>query len=89
MVTYRKHVRNSLPLKGCPIVVNGLPISTASIGTMIQKPPMWSTQAAIMGIGPEITGKLILLAGGQGKNADFSDLYQPIAKYVKNTNSLW
>lgn len=42
-----------------------------------------SAQAAILGIGPEIAGKIVLLAGGQGKKADFSDLYQPIAKFVK------
>lgn len=42
-----------------------------------------SSQAALNGIGPEISGKLILLAGGQGKNADFSDLYEPVVKYVK------
>lgn len=42
-----------------------------------------SCLAAITGIGPEISGKLILLAGGQGKKADFSDLYNPIAKYVR------
>lgn len=42
-----------------------------------------SSQAAILGLGPEITGKLILLAGGQGKNADFKDLFEPVKKYVK------
>ncbi len=42
-----------------------------------------SAQAAIFGIGPEINGKLILLAGGQGKNADFSELYGAVQKYVK------
>lgn len=42
-----------------------------------------STQAAILGIGPEILGKIVLLAGGQGKNADFSELYRPVAKYVR------
>jgi UDP-N-acetylmuramoylalanine--D-glutamate ligase len=42
-----------------------------------------SSQAAILGIGPEIPGKMVLLAGGQGKNADFSDLYPAVAKYVK------
>jgi UDP-N-acetylmuramoylalanine--D-glutamate ligase len=42
-----------------------------------------SSRAAIIGIGSEIKGKLILLAGGQGKNADFSELYNPVEKYVK------
>ncbi len=42
-----------------------------------------STEAALSGIGPEINGKIVLLAGGQGKNADFSELYQSISQFVK------
>lgn len=42
-----------------------------------------SALAAIEGLGPEISGKLILLAGGLGKNADFSELFHPIAKFVR------
>jgi UDP-N-acetylmuramoylalanine--D-glutamate ligase len=42
-----------------------------------------SAQAAILGIGSQIAGKLVLLAGGQGKNARFSDLYDDVAKFVK------
>ncbi len=42
-----------------------------------------ATLAAIDGLGPEIKGKLILIAGGVGKNADFSPLISSIAKYVK------
>lgn len=42
-----------------------------------------SAEAAILGLGSEIAGKLILLAGGQGKNADFSDLYTPVKKHVR------
>lgn len=42
-----------------------------------------SAEAAILGLGPVITGKLVLLAGGQGKNADFLPLYDPINKHVK------
>jgi UDP-N-acetylmuramoylalanine--D-glutamate ligase len=42
-----------------------------------------SALAAIAGIGPEIGGKIIMLAGGLGKNADFSDLYAPVEKYVR------
>lgn len=42
-----------------------------------------AAQAAIMGIGPQIEGKIVLLAGGQGKNADFSPLYAPIQNYVR------
>lgn len=43
-----------------------------------------ATLAAIDGLGPEIKGKLILIAGGVGKNADFSPLIPAIEKYVKS-----
>lgn len=42
-----------------------------------------ATLAAIEGLGSEIKGKLILIAGGVGKNADFSLLVPAIDKYVK------
>ncbi|MES2218353.1 MAG: UDP-N-acetylmuramoyl-L-alanine--D-glutamate ligase [Pseudomonadota bacterium] len=42
-----------------------------------------ATLAAIEGLGPEIDGKLILIAGGVGKNADFSPLVPGVAKYVR------
>lgn len=42
-----------------------------------------ATLAAIEGLGAEIKGKLILIAGGVGKNADFSPLVPAIEKYVK------
>jgi UDP-N-acetylmuramoylalanine--D-glutamate ligase len=42
-----------------------------------------ATLAAIDGLGPEIKGKLVLIAGGVGKNADFSPLIPAIEKYVK------
>lgn len=42
-----------------------------------------ATLAAIEGLGSEIKGKLILIAGGVGKNADFSLLISAIEKYVK------
>jgi UDP-N-acetylmuramoylalanine--D-glutamate ligase len=42
-----------------------------------------ATLAAIEGFGGIIKGKLILIAGGVGKNADFSPLIPPIKKYVK------
>ncbi len=42
-----------------------------------------ATLAAINGLGPEISGKLLLIAGGVGKNADFSPLIPAIEKYVK------
>ncbi len=43
-----------------------------------------ATNAAIEGLGSEITGKLILIAGGVGKNADFSPLVQPLEKYARH-----
>jgi UDP-N-acetylmuramoylalanine--D-glutamate ligase len=43
-----------------------------------------ATQAAIEGLGSEITGKLILIAGGLGKNADFHSLVPVIEKYVRH-----
>lgn len=42
-----------------------------------------ATLAAIEGIGCHLTGKIILLAGGIGKGADFSPLVPVIEKYVR------
>ncbi|MFD2190184.1 UDP-N-acetylmuramoyl-L-alanine--D-glutamate ligase [Pistricoccus aurantiacus] len=42
-----------------------------------------ATLAAINGLGPTLTGKLILLAGGQGKGADFSPLGEPLSRYAR------
>jgi UDP-N-acetylmuramoylalanine--D-glutamate ligase len=42
-----------------------------------------ATLAAIDGLGPEISGRLVLIAGGVGKNADFSPLVPAISKYVR------
>jgi len=39
--------------------------------------------AAIEGIGSDIVGKLILIAGGDGKGADFSILKEPIEKFCR------
>ena len=44
-----------------------------------------ATQAAILSLGAHLKGKLILIAGGQGKGADFSSLQKPVGKYVKHT----
>lgn len=43
-----------------------------------------ATLAAIEGLGPSITGKLILIAGGLGKNADFTPLRDPIKQHVRS-----
>jgi len=42
-----------------------------------------ATLAAIEGIGPVAKGGLILIAGGEGKGADFSALSQSVGLYVK------
>jgi len=43
-----------------------------------------ATIAAINGLGPVCQRHLILIAGGQGKGADFSELATPIQSYVQN-----
>lgn len=42
-----------------------------------------ATIAALNGLGPAISGKIILIAGGLAKGADFSSLSDPIKRYVK------
>jgi len=39
--------------------------------------------AAISGLGADIDGKLVLIAGGDGKGADFSALQAPVARYCR------
>lgn len=43
-----------------------------------------ATQAAIEGLGSHISGKLILIAGGIGKNADFTPLLPAMEKYARH-----
>lgn len=43
-----------------------------------------ATQAAIDGLGSVIAGKLVLIMGGLGKNADFSPLLPHIEKYARH-----
>lgn len=43
-----------------------------------------ASQAAIEGLGAEIPGKLVLIAGGVGKNADFQPLLPAIEKYARH-----
>lgn len=43
-----------------------------------------ATISAINGIGGSMQGKIVLIAGGQGKGADFNELAQPIADYVRS-----
>ncbi|KGE79590.1 UDP-N-acetylmuramoyl-L-alanine--D-glutamate ligase [Halomonas salina] len=40
-----------------------------------------ATLAAIAGLGPTLSGRLILLAGGEGKGADFTPLATPLARH--------
>jgi UDP-N-acetylmuramoylalanine--D-glutamate ligase len=42
-----------------------------------------ATQAALDGLGDRQHKRIILLAGGDGKGADFSPLRNPIAQFVK------
>lgn len=42
-----------------------------------------ATLAAIDGLGPTLQGKLVLLAGGVGKGADFSPLAEPLSRYAR------
>lgn len=43
-----------------------------------------ATLAAIEGIGPEIEGQIVLLAGGNGKGADFKELAPAITRHVRH-----
>lgn len=42
-----------------------------------------ATFAALQGLGSSISGKIILIAGGLGKNADFTLLRDSVTRYVK------
>ncbi len=44
-----------------------------------------ATKSAIEGLGADNNGKIILIAGGIGKDADFSPLRDTVAKYVRTT----
>ncbi len=43
-----------------------------------------ATLSAISGIGGSMRGKLVFIAGGQGKGADFTELRAPMAEYVRS-----
>lgn len=43
-----------------------------------------ATMSAISGIGGSIAGKIILIAGGLGKGADFNDLRDGVSSYVRS-----
>jgi len=42
-----------------------------------------ATMSAIAGIGDSMQGKIILIAGGQGKGADFTELRTSVADYIR------
>ncbi|MDI9819212.1 MULTISPECIES: UDP-N-acetylmuramoyl-L-alanine--D-glutamate ligase [unclassified Legionella] len=43
-----------------------------------------ATISAISGIGGSMQGKIVLIAGGQGKGADFEELRLPVGDYVRS-----
>ena len=43
-----------------------------------------ATVSAISGIGGSVKGKIVLIAGGQGKGADFTELRIPVGEYVRS-----
>ncbi|MFA6409187.1 MAG: UDP-N-acetylmuramoyl-L-alanine--D-glutamate ligase [Gammaproteobacteria bacterium] len=59
--------------------LNGVDFYNDSKGTNVG-----ATLAAISGLGEEIRGKIILIAGGLGKDADFSELKPAMTKYVSS-----
>lgn len=59
--------------------VNGVTWYDDSKGTNVG-----ATIAAIEGLGSAINGKLILIAGGLGKGANFEPLQAPVSKYVRD-----
>lgn len=58
--------------------LNGVDWINDSKGTNIG-----ATSSAISGIGGSMQGKIVLIAGGQGKGADFTELQKPIAGHVR------
>lgn len=42
-----------------------------------------ATVASINGLGPTLKGKIVLIAGGDGKGAEFSDIIPVLKKYVR------
>jgi UDP-N-acetylmuramoylalanine--D-glutamate ligase len=59
--------------------INGVTWFDDSKGTNVG-----ATLAALDGLGAAISGKIILIAGGLGKGADFTPLKDPVAKYAKS-----
>lgn len=64
----------------CELVkkINGVPWINDSKGTNVG-----ATKAALEGLGQDIEGKWVLIAGGVGKNADFSPLKSNVRQYCR------
>ncbi|ART64276.1 UDP-N-acetylmuramoyl-L-alanine--D-glutamate ligase [Kushneria marisflavi] len=58
--------------------INGVTWINDSKGTNVG-----ATLAAIEGIGMTLSGRLVLLAGGVGKGADFAPLAEPLSRYAR------
>ena len=58
--------------------LNGIDYINDSKGTNVG-----ATCSALHGLGAAITGKIVLIAGGQGKGADFTALNNPLSEYVR------
>lgn len=59
--------------------LNGVDYINDSKGTNVG-----ATRSALSGLGASIQGKIVLIAGGQGKGADFHALTEPLASYVRS-----
>ena len=59
--------------------INGVDFINDSKGTNVG-----ATMSAISGIGGSMQGKIVLIAGGQGKGADFTELRASMADYVRS-----
>jgi UDP-N-acetylmuramoylalanine--D-glutamate ligase len=79
MITVLQHF-SGLPHRSQWVrTVNGVDWINDSKGTNIG-----ATISAISGIGGSLRGKIVLIAGGQGKGADFKELRAPMADYVRS-----
>ncbi len=58
--------------------LNGVDYINDSKGTNVG-----ATCSALYGLGAAMSGKIVLIAGGQGKGADFTALNSPVTKYVR------
>ncbi len=68
-----------IPLEACLGEIAGVQYYNDSKGTNVG-----ATIAAVDGLAATISGKIILLAGGQGKGADFSPLRNSLEQHVRH-----